>query len=66
MLIGTSGEIMPASQIPLIAKQNDASIIEINTNESNYTHSISDVFLQGKASEILYLLEREINSLLTN
>lgn len=53
LVIGTTGEIMPASQIPVIAKNNGATIIEINTEPSNYTHSITDIFLQGKASEMM-------------
>lgn len=53
VIIGTSGEIMPASMIPYIAKKNNSTIIEINTNRSNFTNSITDIFLQGKATEIL-------------
>ncbi len=60
LVIGTTGEIMPASQIPHIAKQNGARIIEINPNTSNYSKSISDIFLQGKATEIMALLGKQL------
>jgi len=53
IIIGTSGEIMPASMIPYAAKNNNSKIIEINTNKSNFTSSITDIFLQGKATEVL-------------
>ena len=53
ILIGTTGEIMPASMIPYEAKNNDVKIIEVNTKPSNYTNSITDLFLKGKATEIL-------------
>ncbi len=53
LVIGTTGEIMPASQIPIIAKNNGAKIIEINVEPSNYTYHITDVFLKGKASEMM-------------
>ncbi len=53
ILIGTTGEIMPASMIPYEAKNNNAKIIEVNTKPSNYTKSITDVFLKGKATEIM-------------
>ena len=56
LVVGTTGNIMPASQIPYIAKENGALIIEVNVNESNYTESIADIFLQGKAEEVLPLL----------
>ncbi len=62
LLIGTTGEIVPASMIPTEAKRNGAKIIEINTEASNYTYSITDVFLKGKATEKMNELLREIKS----
>ena len=53
ILIGTTGEIMPASIIPIEAKRNNVKIIEVNIQPSNYTNTITDVFLKGKATEIL-------------
>jgi NAD-dependent deacetylase len=50
LLIGTSGEVMPACLIPWSAKENGAAIIEINTQESQYTNQITDVFLQDNAT----------------
>jgi NAD-dependent deacetylase len=57
LIIGTTGEVMPASMIPSEAKRAGATIIEINTEPSNYTNRITDIFLEGKASEILLELE---------
>ena len=51
LVIGTTGEVMPASMIPALAKRNGASIIEINPSPSNYTAEITDVFIQAKATE---------------
>ncbi len=56
LIIGTTGEIQPASLIPLLAKKNGAKIIEVNITKSNYTDQIVDIYLQGKASEILQRL----------
>jgi NAD-dependent deacetylase len=53
LVVGTTGVIMPASLIPRYAKDNGAKIIEINTEETAYTQSITDIFLRGKATEIL-------------
>ena len=50
LLVGTTGEIMPAAQIPRIAKRNGAKIIEINIDQTIYTQQITDVFLQDKAT----------------
>lgn len=53
LIIGSTGEVMPASQIPRIAKQNGATIIEINPENSMFTNQITDIHLKGKAGEIL-------------
>ncbi len=59
IIIGSTGEVMPASQIPVVAKQTGAKIIEVNPESSRYTNSITDIHLQGKAGQILTeLLEK--------
>ena len=61
LIIGTTGVIYPAAQIPILAKQNGSKIIEINIEPSEYTNTITDIFIQAKASiameQILQLLE---------
>lgn len=56
IVIGSTGEVMPASQIPRTAKQNGAVIIEINPEESIFTGQITDIHLKGKAGEIMQRL----------
>lgn len=53
LIIGSTGEVMPANQIPPLARRNGATIIEVNPQESNYTGWITDIFLQGKAGEVM-------------
>lgn len=53
ILIGTTGEVAPANMIPRMAKKRGAKIIEINTTESLYTDSITDIFLKGRATEVM-------------
>ncbi|MEA2041561.1 MAG: NAD-dependent deacylase [Bacteroidota bacterium] len=53
ILIGTSGVVVPAALIPQHAKQNGVTIIEINPERTAYTDSITDIFLKGKAGEIM-------------
>ena len=60
LIIGTTGEVMPANQFPLLAKEHGATIIEVNPKESNYTPAITDIFLQGKATEIMELLAQAL------
>lgn len=61
IVIGTTGEVMPASMLPHTAKQHGAKIVEINIESSNYTNNLSDIFLQGKAGEVLPKLLNAIN-----
>lgn len=58
LIVGTSGEVAPASLIPSQARRNGADIIEINPSPSNYTATLTDVFLQGKAGEIFDHLDQ--------
>jgi NAD-dependent deacetylase len=58
LIIGTTGEVMPACQIPFMAKEFGATIIEINPEPSNYTNKITDIFLQGKATTVMLMLEK--------
>ncbi len=60
LVIGSTGEIMPASMIPAYAKENGARVIEINIEPSKYTETVTDLFLQGKATEIMNQLAREL------
>ena len=53
IIIGTSGEVFPAALIPENAKFYGAKIIEINTKPSNYTDTLADIFIEGKASVVL-------------
>ncbi|MBF0303611.1 MAG: RNA polymerase subunit sigma, partial [Desulfamplus sp.] len=61
ILIGTTGEVAPANMIPRIAKGRGAKIIEINTVKSSYTDSVTDIFLQGRATEVMENLMLQIN-----
>ena len=53
MVVGTSAVVSPANTIPAIAKQNGAKIIEINTERTHLTDSLTDIFLQGGAGKVI-------------
>lgn len=57
LIIGTTGEVLPAGMLPSIARSNGAKILEINPQESGFTYSITDLFLQGPAGEICKQLD---------
>ena len=53
IIIGTSGVVYPAAEIPYIAHSNNAKIVEINIDSTPFTSSISDYFFEGSASDVL-------------
>jgi NAD-dependent deacetylase len=62
LIIGTNAEVLPAAEIPDLAKKTGANIIEINISPSLFTHTVTDVFIHapateamGKIAELLYL-----------
>ncbi len=56
-VIGTSAVVQPAASLPLVAADRGATIIEINPEPTPLT-SYVDFFLQGKAGEVLPLLDK--------
>ncbi len=60
LVVGTTGVIYPAGEIPRLAKRNGATIIEINIEPSEYTGSITDVFIEEKASVALKWLDENL------
>lgn len=60
IVVGSTGEVTPASFVPRTAKQNGAVIIEINPEETLFTGQITDIHLKGKAGSILAKLEKEL------
>lgn len=46
LIIGTSGQVMPACQLPMIAKYKNKSVkvIEVNPIKSSFTTSITDLY----------------------
>jgi NAD-dependent deacetylase len=60
LVVGTSGEVMPACLIPRVAKEHGATVIEVNKAPSAFTDTITDVFLEGPAGEVLTRLLSEL------
>jgi NAD-dependent deacetylase len=56
LVVGTSASVSPANTIPSTAKENGAFVIEINMERTHLTGRITDVFLQGPASEMISAL----------
>jgi NAD-dependent deacetylase len=53
LIIGTSGLVSPAAEMPYSARRAGAKIIEVNLERTIYTDSITDVFFRESASVVL-------------
>lgn len=58
MVVGTSGVVWPAAELPYIAKREGATVIEVSPEPTEVTRTV-DIFLQGPAGEILPRLVAE-------
>ena len=62
LVIGTTAEVMPAGQMPVLAKSRGATIIEVNPKPSFLTSTVTDIFLQGRATLVMDELYRRLQS----
>jgi len=54
LIVGTSASVYPAAELPLVARDNGAVIIECNVEPTDFTTGgVTDVFLRGRAGETL-------------
>ena len=53
LIVGTSALVSPANTIPVMAKEKGARLIEINREKTHLTGTMTDVFLEGSAGEII-------------
>lgn len=61
IVVGTSATVYPAAQLPFTAKSVEAHVIEVNISPTDFTHSITDSFLQGPAGEMLPRLAEAVS-----
>lgn len=59
LVVGTSGMVWPAAELPFVAARAGARVIEVNPTPSEITR-VADVFLQGPAGEALPALLRRL------
>jgi NAD-dependent deacetylase len=64
LVIGTSGVVYPAAYIPHTVKKHGGKVIEVNVKESGVT-PIADVFIRGKAGEVLPVLLEAVRRIIT-
>jgi NAD-dependent deacetylase len=63
LVIGTSAQVTPACNIPRVARQHGAFIIEVNPEETPLTARVTDIHLQGSASETIPRLLEQLRGI---
>jgi NAD-dependent protein deacetylase/lipoamidase len=53
IVVGTSAQVYPAAELPFTAQRGGAFIIDANTEETDFTHSVTGAFLAGEAGKTL-------------
>lgn len=62
LVVGTSGIVYPAAQLPYLASENGATVIDVNP-EIGALADITDLFLQGPSGEVLPRLVQALSAL---
>jgi NAD-dependent deacetylase len=62
LLVGTSGTVWPAAELPHVAREAGAQVIEVNAESSELT-PLADVFLEGRAGQVLPTLLAKLRTL---
>ena len=62
MVIGTSAQVYPAAFLPNLPYRKGIPIIEVNLESTPLTSSLNTIFLQGKATEIMDKLIKEVTN----
>ena len=63
LVIGTSAEVQPAAYMPVIARRNGATVIEINPERTGLTGHVSHYLIQGSAGKVMNRILNELDSL---
>jgi NAD-dependent deacetylase len=61
LIVGSTGQVVPAANIPFVASRNGCKIIEINPEPSAFTYEISNFVLKGTATKVLSELITKLN-----
>jgi NAD-dependent deacetylase len=64
LVVGTSAQVAPANTIPAVAKRAGATVMEINLEPTLLTGSLTDIFLQGRAGELVPKLVHVVEGIL--
>jgi NAD-dependent deacetylase len=62
LVVGSTGVVYPAAEIPVLAKRAGAKVIEIDPGDTEFSQAISDIHLRLGASEALSRLDELVRA----
>lgn len=63
IIVGTSATVYPAADLPQLAREHGARIIECNLEHTGFTAAITEHFLEGRAGSTLPALVAQVRAL---
>ncbi len=60
LVIGSTGEVHPAAEVPRTVKRRGGLIVEIDPEPTGFTDSITDIFIRAGASEAMRELDAAV------
>ncbi|NLJ47543.1 MAG: NAD-dependent protein deacylase [Treponema sp.] len=60
LVIGSTGEVYPAAEIPRIVKRRGGLVVEIDPEPTGFTESVTDIFIRAGASEAMRKLDAAV------
>ncbi len=56
LIVGTSALVSPANTIPMLARERGAKLIEINKERTHLSETVTDIYLNGNAGDVITAL----------
>jgi NAD-dependent deacetylase len=63
LVIGTSAVVAPACDMPVLAKNSGAKVIEVNLEETPLTYTVSDLIIRESAGIVMPLLVEQLRKI---
>jgi NAD-dependent deacetylase len=62
LVVGSTGVVYPAAQVPLLAKRAGAKMIEVDPGDTEFSSSVSDIHIRLGASEAMTRLDELVRA----
>lgn len=64
LVVGTSAQVVPAADLPHVAKSRGALVVEINPEPTPLTHTVADISIHESATTVMPLLVNAVKDIM--